>query len=51
MQTFEGARVQTVARAIGIAWKACELALRYAGERNYFGMPIIEFRASPTSWP
>ncbi len=43
MQTFEGARVQTAARAVGVAWKAYELGLRYAGDRRQFGMPIIEF--------
>jgi (2S)-methylsuccinyl-CoA dehydrogenase len=43
MQTFEGARVQTAARAVGVAWKAYELGLRYAGERRQFGCPIIEF--------
>jgi (2S)-methylsuccinyl-CoA dehydrogenase len=43
MQTFEGARVQTAARAVGVAWKAYELGLRYAGERRQFGSPIIEF--------
>lgn len=43
MQTFEGARVQTAARAVGVAWKAYELGLRYAGERRQFGAPIIEF--------
>ena len=43
MQTFEGARVQTAARAVGVAWKAYDLGLRYAGDRRQFGMPIIEF--------
>ncbi len=43
MQTFEGARVQTAARAIGVAWKAYDLALRYASDRRQFGQPIIEF--------
>ncbi len=43
MQTFEGARVQTAARAVGVAWKAFELGLRYAGERRQFGEPIIQF--------
>ena len=43
MQTFEGARVQTAARAVGVAWKAYDLALRYASDRRQFGQPIIEF--------
>jgi (2S)-methylsuccinyl-CoA dehydrogenase len=43
MQTFEGARVQTAARAIGVAWKAYELGLRYAIERRQFDQAIIEF--------
>lgn len=43
MQTFEGARVQTAARAVGVAWKAYDLGLRYAQERRQFGRPIIEF--------
>ena len=43
MQTFEGARVQTAARAIGVAWKAYDLALKYAGDRRQFGRAIIEF--------
>ncbi len=43
MQTFEGARVQTAARAVGVAWKAYDLGLRYAGDRRQFGQPIIEF--------
>ena len=43
MKTFEGARVQTAARAVGVAWKAYELGLRYAGDRRQFDKPIIEF--------
>jgi (2S)-methylsuccinyl-CoA dehydrogenase len=43
MRTFEGARVQTAARAIGVAWKAFDLGLCYAQERRQFGRPIIEF--------
>lgn len=43
MQTFEGARVQTAARAIGVAWKAFDLGLRYASERKQFGRAIIQF--------
>jgi (2S)-methylsuccinyl-CoA dehydrogenase len=43
MQTFEGARIQTAARAVGVAQCAMELALRYAKERIQFGKPLICF--------
>ncbi|WP_205964249.1 acyl-CoA dehydrogenase family protein [Ramlibacter agri] len=43
MQTFEGARVQTAARAVGVARRAYELGLRYAQERRQFGQAIIAF--------
>jgi (2S)-methylsuccinyl-CoA dehydrogenase len=43
MRTFEGARVQTAARAVGVAWSAFELGLRYAQERKQFGRPIFDF--------
>jgi len=43
MRTFEGARIQTAARAVGVAWRAFELGLRYALERTQFGRPIIAF--------
>ncbi|MFT3819261.1 MAG: acyl-CoA dehydrogenase family protein [Rubrivivax sp.] len=43
MQTFEGARIQTAARAVGVARRAFELAWRYAGERRQFGKPLVEF--------
>jgi (2S)-methylsuccinyl-CoA dehydrogenase len=43
MQTFEGARIQTAARAVGVAWRAFDLAWRYASDRKQFGAPIIEF--------
>ncbi len=43
MQTFEGARVQTAARAVGVAWKAYDLGLKYASDRRQFGKSIIEF--------
>jgi (2S)-methylsuccinyl-CoA dehydrogenase len=43
MQTFESARIQTAARAVGIAQSALELALRYAKERKQFGKPILAF--------
>jgi (2S)-methylsuccinyl-CoA dehydrogenase len=43
MQTFESARIQTAARAIGVAEAAFELALDYAEARVQFGKPIAEF--------
>ena len=43
MQTFEGARIQTAARALGVAWNAFDLGLRYALERKQFGKRIIDF--------
>ncbi len=43
MQTFESARIQTAARAVGVAQSAMDLALRYATERVQFGKPIINF--------
>jgi len=43
MQTFESARIQTAARAVGVAQCAMELALRYAKDRIQFGKPLISF--------
>jgi len=43
MQTFESARIQTAARAIGVAQAAMERALAYAQQRQQFGQPIINF--------
>ncbi len=43
MATFEGARIQTAARAIGVGQNAFELGLRYALDRVQFGKPIFEF--------
>ncbi|WP_223262867.1 acyl-CoA dehydrogenase family protein [Sphingobium sp. SCG-1] len=43
MSTFESARVQTAARAVGVAQNAMELGLRYALERYQFGEPLISF--------
>jgi (2S)-methylsuccinyl-CoA dehydrogenase len=43
MQTFESARIQTAARAIGVAQCALELGLGYAMERIQFGKPTVEF--------
>ena len=43
MQTFESARIQTAARAIGVAQAAMEQALDYAQNRAQFGGPIVNF--------
>ena len=43
METFESARIQTAARAIGVAQSALDLAFTYATERSQFGKPIYQF--------
>lgn len=43
MATFESARIQTAARAVGVARNAMELGLAYGRERMQFGKPIYEF--------
>ena len=43
MATFEGARIQTAARAIGVARNALDLALSYALERRQFGKRLLAF--------
>ncbi|MGO9771694.1 MAG: acyl-CoA dehydrogenase family protein [Roseiarcus sp.] len=43
METFESARIQTAARAVGVAQCAFELGLRYAKERVQFGKTLINF--------
>ena len=43
METFESARIQTAARAVGVAQSAFELGLRYAKERVQFGKTLIHF--------
>jgi len=43
MATFESARIQTAARAVGVAQNALELGHRYAQERIQFGKPIYAF--------
>ena len=43
MATFESARIQTAARAIGVAQNAFEIGLRYALDRNQFGQAIFGF--------
>src|SRR6202795_2480207 len=43
MATFESARIQTAARAIGVAQAAMEQGLGYAQQRQQFGQPIANF--------
>jgi (2S)-methylsuccinyl-CoA dehydrogenase len=43
MQTFESARIQTAARAVGVAMNALDLGLKYALERQQFGQAIMGF--------
>lgn len=43
MQTFESARIQTAARAVGVAQSALDTALRYAQDRHQFGQPLLAF--------
>ncbi|MFO1202255.1 MAG: acyl-CoA dehydrogenase family protein [Tabrizicola sp.] len=43
MQTFESARIQTGARAIGVAQSALETGMQYAEDRKQFGKSLIEF--------
>jgi (2S)-methylsuccinyl-CoA dehydrogenase len=43
MATFESARIQTAARALGVAQSALEAGLAYARQRVQFGRPIYGF--------
>ncbi len=43
MQTFEAARIQTAARAVGVAQNALDLGLKYARDRSQFGKSILNF--------
>jgi len=43
MQTFESARIQTAARAIGVAQSALDVSMQYAQDRKQFGKSLIEF--------
>jgi (2S)-methylsuccinyl-CoA dehydrogenase len=43
MATFESARIQTAARAVGVAQAALETGLGYALDRKQFGQAIFEF--------
>ena len=43
MQTFESARIQTAARAIGVAQSALDVSMQYAIDRKQFGKSLIDF--------
>lgn len=43
METFESARIQTAARAVGVAQCAAEIGMKYAIDRKQFGRSLIEF--------
>ena len=43
MQTFESARIQTAARAVGVAQSALDVGMQYAQDRKQFGKSLIEF--------
>ncbi|AXI45070.1 acyl-CoA dehydrogenase [Sulfitobacter sp. SK012] len=43
METFESARIQTAARAIGVAQSALDLSMQYAIDRKQFGKSLINF--------
>lgn len=45
MVAYESARIQTAARAVGVAQGAFDLALKYSQERQQFGQPICNFQA------
>jgi (2S)-methylsuccinyl-CoA dehydrogenase len=44
MGVYETARIQTAARAVGVAQAALDAAVQYAQERQQFGRPIAEFQ-------
>ncbi|MBL4767227.1 MAG: acyl-CoA/acyl-ACP dehydrogenase, partial [Rhodobacteraceae bacterium] len=43
METFESARIQTAARAIGVAQSALDVSMQYAIDRKQFGKSLIKF--------
>jgi (2S)-methylsuccinyl-CoA dehydrogenase len=43
MQTFESARIQTAARAVGVAQSALDVGMQYAQDRKQFGKALINF--------
>ena len=48
MQSLESARIQTAARAIGVAQSALDQAAAHTSGRQQFGMPIIAFPRRPS---
>lgn len=43
METFESARIQTAARAIGVAQSALDISMQYSIDRKQFGKSLIAF--------
>ncbi len=43
METFESARIQTAARAVGVAQSALDVSMQYAQDRKQFGKSLIDF--------
>lgn len=43
METFESARIQTAARAVGVAQAAMDVGMQYAIDRKQFGKSLINF--------
>ncbi|MCR9126287.1 MAG: acyl-CoA/acyl-ACP dehydrogenase [Rhodobacteraceae bacterium] len=43
METFESARIQTAARAVGVAASALDISMQYAQDRKQFGKALIAF--------
>ena len=43
METFESARIQTAARAVGVAQSALDLGYQYAVDRKQFGKSLVDF--------
>ncbi|NRB05068.1 MAG: acyl-CoA dehydrogenase, partial [Rhodobacteraceae bacterium] len=43
METFESARIQTAARAVGVAQSALDVSMQYAQDRKQFGKSLINF--------
>ncbi len=43
METFESARIQTAARAVGVGQSALDVGMQYAEDRKQFGKSLIEF--------
>ncbi len=43
MESFESARIQTAARAVGVAQAAMDVGMQYAIDRKHFGKSLINF--------